>query len=311
MDISKPYTLPNGLTIPNRLVKAAMAEMWADGKRLPSPALIKSYGSWADGGWGMLLTGNVQVDAAYLGTPRDVALNREKVPREVTLASWTQWAKEISKNGTPAIMQLNHPGRQSTIGAGSRSYFAKTIAPSAIPLNLGSGFLANFLRDLVFGTPREMTINEIHDVIGRFTEAALLASDAGFAGIQLHAAHGYLLAQFLSAKANHRGDEYGGSPKNRSKIVVDIIQAIRKVVPEKFAVGIKLNSVDHQSQAEFADCVEQLEAITGAGVDFLEISGGNYEDPTVSNFASVTFLLRLNDHQFPSLFHELTTEIPS
>jgi 2,4-dienoyl-CoA reductase-like NADH-dependent reductase (Old Yellow Enzyme family) len=156
------------------------------------------------------------------------------------------------------------------------------MAPSAVPLSLGPGLLPTLIRTLVFGTPREMTGADIDDVVARFARTARLAADAGFAGVEIHAAHGYLLAQFLSESANRRTDAYGGSPAARSKIILDIIRAIRAAVPKKgFAVGIKVNSADHQSPREFSACREQLKLIAEEGVDFLEISGGDYENPTV------------------------------
>lgn len=280
LEIATPFTLPCGLTFPNRLVKAALAESWADKDRLPSEQLIRTYGTWADGGWGMVLTGNVQVDVAYLGTPEDNAFN-DRIPRDQLLASWKRWAQTTNEHGTPTLMQINHPGRQSMIGAGTRGLFAKSIAPSPIPLQLGDGILPRALSALVFGTPREMTVEDIRDVVARFAETAKLASEAGFAGAEIHAAHGYLLAQFLSARSNQRADAYGGTARNRARIVVEVIHAVRAAVPKGFCVGVKLNSVDHQSPLELQECIEQLEDITAAGVDFLEISGGTYEDPTV------------------------------
>jgi 2,4-dienoyl-CoA reductase-like NADH-dependent reductase (Old Yellow Enzyme family) len=125
-----------------------------------------------------------------------------------------------------------------------------------------------------------MTVDEIHDVVMKFAETARLAADSGFAGIEIHAAHGYLLAQFLSAASNKRTDVYGGSAKGRAKIVVDIIHAIRSIVPETFCVGIKFNSTDYHSETEMRSCIEQLHLISDAGVDFLEISGGTFENPT-------------------------------
>ncbi|KND92471.1 NADH oxidase [Tolypocladium ophioglossoides CBS 100239] len=280
LEIATPITLPCGLTFPNRLVKAALAEGWSDNDKLPSKELIRTYGTWADGGWGMVLTGNVQVDMTYLGTPEDNAFN-DRIPRDQLLASWREWARATNRHGTPTLMQINHPGRQSMIGAGSRSVFAKSIAPSPLPLRLGDGILARAISALVFGTPREMTVPDIQDVIARFAETAKLAHEAGFAGVQIHAAHGYLLAQFLSASSNQRADAYGGTARNRARVVVEVIQAVRAAVPKDFCVGIKLNSVDHQSPLELQECIEQLEDVAAAGVDFLEISGGAYENPTM------------------------------
>ncbi|GJD04121.1 NADH:flavin oxidoreductase/NADH oxidase [Colletotrichum higginsianum IMI 349063] len=279
--IAKPLTLKCGLTLPNRLTKAAMAENWADNEGLPSKAIHAPYGEWADGGWGLVMTGNVEVDLRYLGQPKDTAYN-DKIPYERMLEAWKAWAAVCNRNGTPTIVQVNHPGRQSPLGAGKRGLFEKTIAPSAVPLDLGAGLIPRLLNSLLFGTPREMTVAEIDDVVRRFAQTAKLASDAGFAGIELHAAHGYLLAQFMSDKVNRRTDAYGGSPAARAKIVVDIVRAVRAAVPASFCVGIKFNSVDHQSRDELDACIEQLKLITEAGVDFLEVSGGSYEDPVMA-----------------------------
>lgn len=140
--------------------------------------------------------------------------------------------------------------------------------------------LAKFASAFVFGTPREMTQSDIDLVVQQFVECSRLAAEAGFHGVEIHAAHGYLLTQFLSAETNRRTDEYGGTPEKRAKIVLDIIHAVRAANPEGFCVGIKLNSVDHQSREALEACITQLKLIIEAGVDFVEISGGSYEDIT-------------------------------
>ncbi|KAM0281212.1 hypothetical protein ACHAQH_003643 [Verticillium albo-atrum] len=281
LQINTPLTLKCGLTLPNRLVKAAMTEQMADRTHLPTPSFLRAYEAWASGGWGLILTGNVQVDEVHLGQPRDTAVS-SSVDSSTVLASFKEWAAICNAHGTPTILQINHPGRQSPPGAGERSFFAKTLAPSAVPLRLGDDLLSRALSAVAFGTPKAMSVEEIKDVVKRFAEAARVSAEAGFQGVQVHGAHGYLVAQFLSAKTNKRTDEYGGSPAKRARFVVEIIEAIRAVVPKGFCVGIKLNSVDHQSESELSDCVEQLNLITDAGVDFIEISGGTYEDPTMS-----------------------------
>ncbi|KAH8668553.1 NADPH dehydrogenase [Xylariales sp. PMI_506] len=280
-NIASPLTLKCGLTLPNRLVKAAMAECMAGKDWLPDENFQRVYAEWAKGGWGMVLTGNVQVDTRYLGDALDVAYN-DSIDYQRQLDAWKAWAKVCNSHGTPTVVQINHPGRQSPLGAGSRGIFVKNLAPSAIPMDFGPGVLPCLINTAVFGTPKEMTVEDIQDVVKRFAATARLSAEAGFAGAEIHAAHGYLLAQFLSEKSNQRTDEYGGSPAARAKIIVDIYQAMRAAVPENFCIGIKLNSVDHQSPTELAACLEQLKLITAAGVDFLEISGGSYEDPTMN-----------------------------
>ncbi|KAL7949758.1 FMN-linked oxidoreductase [Trichoderma barbatum] len=280
LKLQEPITLPCGLTLPNRLAKAAMAENWADKEYLPGERIFKLYENWAEGGWGAVLTGNVQVDVRYLGSAADISPN-ENVNREKILDAWKKWAKASSKNGTPVIMQINHPGRQSPAGSGTRGYFEKSIAPSPIPLNLGDGILARLTSAFMFGSPREMTVDDIERVVVQFAETAKLAAEAGFAGVELHGAHGYLLSQFLNPASNKRQDQYGGSAKQRAKFVVDIIKAVRAVVPKGFCVGIKLNSADFKDKEQLTACIEQLKEITDAGVDLIEISGGSYEDPSM------------------------------
>ncbi|KAF2222844.1 NADPH dehydrogenase [Elsinoe ampelina] len=278
LQISAPLTLPCGLTLPNRLSKAAMAENLASGPHLPTPTHNSSYSVWGAGDWGMIMTGNVQVDPIYLGGPGDISFDAT-IDRARRLETWKAWATATQSNGSPGIVQINHPGRQSPMGTGKKGLLAKNLAPSAVGVKLGEGLLAKALSSLVFGTPREMTTEDISHAIEAFVDTATLAAESGFKGVEIHAAHGYLLAQFLSADSNRRTDAYGGSAKARAKIVVEVIEAIRAAVPKDFAVGIKLNSVDHQSQQALAHCVEQLQLIASAGIDFLEISGGTYEDP--------------------------------
>lgn len=219
------------------------------------------------------------VDRTYKGDAGDVAVNPSR--KTELLSKWKAYASTCRSNDTPIIMQINHPGRQSPAGAGTRPFFAKNLAPSAIPLNVGPGLLAKFASAFVFGTPREMNQTDIDLVVQQFVECSQLAAETGFHGVQIHAAHGYLLTQFLTADTNHRTDEYGGSPEKRAKIVIDIIHAVRAATPEGFCVGLKMNSVDHQSPEALKGCITQLKMIIEAGVDFVEISGGSYEDVTV------------------------------
>lgn len=215
----------------------------------------------------------------YLGDARDNALDSTKEANFVE--KWRILSQGCTQAGAPLIMQINHPGRQSPLGAGTRGFCDRNMAPNAIPLDLGTGLLARFASSFLFGTPREMSQADIDTVIKQFVDCSRLACEAGLQGVEIHAAHGYLLAQFLSSKTNQRTDRYGGSAEGRAQIVADIIRGIREAVPATFCVGIKLNSVDHQSREALAECVKQLKMIVAAGVDFVEISGGTYEDPQV------------------------------
>ncbi|KAL2131365.1 hypothetical protein VTI74DRAFT_5176 [Chaetomium olivicolor] len=281
LHIAQPLTLKSGLTLPNRLVKAALAEMFSGTHNLPDERLQAVYKHWSAGGWGLIITGNVHVNNAHLGQPRDMAIS-PSLPESTLIPPLSALARASQgPSHTPTIVQLNHPGRQSQRGAGSRGLFSPPLAPSAVPLSLGPGLIPSVLRCLVFGTPRAMTRDEIQTVVSQFARAAKVMAEAGFDGVEIHAAHGYLLSQFLSSKVNQRTDEYGGDARGRARIVVEIVKAVKEATKgyEKFCVGIKLNSVDHQSEGELKECVEQLRAVVEAGVDFVEVSGGSYEDP--------------------------------
>lgn len=142
------------------------------------------------------MLGNVQVDVKYLGEGRDIAVAESAEDKIKTLAAWTKWSAACQQHGSPTIVQLNHPGRQSPIFAGSKSLFEKNIAPSAVPLDFGPSLISKAIRSLVFGSPREMTVNDIQMVIDQFRDSAKLAADSGFRGVEIHAAHGYLLGEF-------------------------------------------------------------------------------------------------------------------
>lgn len=221
-------------------------------------------------------SGNVQVSEQYLGGPLDVMSSSS--PSGDVQKVWKEWATTCQVGGTPTIVQLNHPGRQSPLGAGQRGFFTKNLAPSAVKLNFGSSLLAGLASSLIFGTPKAMTEEDISLVIDQFVAGAKQSFQAGFKGVELHGAHGYLLAQFLSPKTNLRVDEFGGSPAKRAEIVLRIIRRVRQATSKEFCIGIKLNSVDASSNDSMADTIEQIGLIVEAGIDFLEISGGTYED---------------------------------
>lgn len=241
-------------------------------------AHIQAYATWGSGQWGGLLTGNIDVSTKYMGNNGDPAIKFS--PQNIK--NLAAYAEATQREGTPGVVQLVHPGRQCPLGSGSHGFFDKPPAPSAIPLNLGPGLLDRFVAALVFGTPREMTVEDIEEVIEQFATGAKTIYEAGFKGIQLHAAHGYLLSQFLSPKMNQRTDAYGGSAAKRAKIVVDIIRAVRKVVPSTFCVGLKLNSADVGGAESLEENLEQVGLIAAEQVDFLEISGGSYENPRMA-----------------------------
>jgi 2,4-dienoyl-CoA reductase-like NADH-dependent reductase (Old Yellow Enzyme family) len=171
-------------------------------------------------------------------------------------------------------MQINHPGRQMPAALGQT-----TLAPSAIPLDLGA-------LSKQFPVPREMTDADIAEVQQRFTRAALLAERSGFTGVQIHAAHGYLLSQFLSPITNKRQDQWGGSIENRARLLLDIVRSVRGAVSPQFVVSVKLNSADFQRGGFSPDDAKRVvELLNPLGVDLVELSGGSYEAPAMQGQA--------------------------
>lgn len=219
----------------------------------------------------------------YLNSPGDVAILPPNAATPGLQEAWRDWATTIQRSGTPALVQLSHPGRQSPPGAGKRSFLTKNLAPSSVALNLGSGFVARIAARVMFGSPREMTRAEVTEAIQQFIDGGKQAHLAGFKGIELHGAHGFLISQFLSPKTNLRTDEFGGTPAKRAEIVLRIIKGIRAVTSPQFCVGIKMNSVDVSEQGDggLQAGLEQMGLIIDAGIDFIEISGGSFEDPSM------------------------------
>lgn len=263
--IAQPMTLKNGRQIKNRLFKSAMSEQLGLPNRDPGDALVNLYQQWADGGCGLLVSGNIMVDRQHLGEPRNVVLDEES-----DLAAFTKWASAGSSNNTEFWAQLNHPGKQSPAFVNPQP-----LAPSAIALGLGL--------EKVFRTPKAMTEEEIQYAIGRYANAAVLAKKVGFNGVQIHGAHGYLVSQFLSARHNQRDDQWGGSLENRMRFALSVYQAIREKVGDDYPVAIKLNSADFMDGAfTEEDSMQVVQALTAAGMDLIEISGGTYESPEMA-----------------------------
>ena len=260
-----PFVLPSGKTVKNRLVKAAMEENLAENHQVPGQMLFNLYDARARGGVGMILTGNVMVDHLAMTGPGGVALEKD-----TDLAPFETLASKARQNDTLVVMQINHPGRQVFKKMGG-----KVLSPSNIPLNMGK-------HSAMFGQPKAMTNEEIQDLIARFTTTATQAQKAGFDGIQVHAAHGYLIAQFLSPLTNKRDDEWGGDINSRAKLLLDIVKGIRLACGDEFIVSVKLNSADFQRGGFDIDDAAQVIALLGElKVDFVELSGGSYEAPAM------------------------------
>lgn len=260
--LSQPFTLPCGVVLPNRIIKAAMTEQMSTRDNAPTEQLTRLYEEWGKGGAAVNLTGNVMVDSRALEGPRNVAVEDER-----DLALLRDWATRAQANGSQLWMQISHPGRQTPARVSS-----EIVAPSAVKLRGPHSPL--------FKVPRVLTEPEIMAIIARFVTTASVAQKAGFAGIQIHSAHGYLNSQFLSPRTNQRTDQWGGSLENRMRLLLAIIRETRAAVGSGYPVALKLNSADFQ-RGGFSEeeSMEVVVAAGEAGIDLLEISGGNYENP--------------------------------
>ncbi|MBT8389643.1 MAG: NADH:flavin oxidoreductase/NADH oxidase family protein [Altererythrobacter sp.] len=261
-----PLTLPNGSTLPNRICKAAMEEnMAVQPGQYPGEKLFALYRQWAKGGAGMLLSGNVMVDPSALTGPGGVVLQKG-----TDLAPFKEWAEIGQSYGGQFWLQISHPGRQLYKSLGETA-----VSPSGVELNLGKF-------SSLFAPVRRLASDEIEAIITRFADTAEMAEEAGFDGVQIHGAHGYLISQFLSPLTNKREDEWGGSLENRARFLLRIVEAVRQRVKLSFGVGLKLNSADFQRGGfEFEDACQVVEWLNGHGLDFVELSGGSYESPAM------------------------------
>ena len=265
MKVFEKLTLPNGSVIPNRIAKAAMEENMADADQAPSQDLMRLYQSWADGDSGLIITGNVMVDGRAMTGPGGVVLENDR-----HLDRFKRWAEIGRSRGAQVWLQINHPGRQTQANLGQ-----KTWAPSAVPMDLGK-------MSSRFAVPEAMTEDVIADVIRRFARTAQLGEQAGFTGVEIHAAHGYLLSQFLSPLTNRRTDAWGGSLENRARLLLEIVKTVRGRVSAGFAVAVKLNSADFQRGGFSSDDARQVvEMLNHLDVDLVELSGGSYEAPAM------------------------------
>jgi 2,4-dienoyl-CoA reductase-like NADH-dependent reductase (Old Yellow Enzyme family) len=262
--LATPLKLPCGAVIPNRIAKAAMTEGLADPQGRATAELDKLYAVWSDGGAGLLLSGNIQIDADHLERPGNVIIDREL--DEDAKRALAHWAATATRNGNHFWAQLSHAGRQT-----QKSVNPHPKAPSAVKLGLPGG---------QFGMPVALTDEEILTLIGRFATAARLCKETGFTGVQIHAAHGYLLSQFLSPRSNQREDRWGGNLENRARMLLFVVNSVRTVVGPDFPIAVKLNSADFQKGGfDFEDSLQVAKWLQDAGVDLIEISGGTYEQP--------------------------------
>ena len=269
---SQSLTLPCGAVLPNRLSKAAMTEGLATAEGIPTAELARLYGLWSDGGAGMLLSGNIIIDKDHLERPGNVVIDRP--PSRQMRDALARWAADATRNGNQFWAQISHAGRQT-----QKLVNKNPKAPSAIKLGLPGG---------QFGEPVALMIDEIHDIVQRFGVCAAAVKEAGFTGVQIHAAHGYLLSQFLSPRSNQRIDVYGGDLANRARALLEVVASVRAAVGPDFPVAVKLNSADFQKGGfAFEESLQVAQWLQEASIDLIEISGGTYEQPKLLGLAGM------------------------
>jgi 2,4-dienoyl-CoA reductase-like NADH-dependent reductase (Old Yellow Enzyme family) len=270
--LARPLALPCGATLPNRLAKAAMTEGVADAALRATPRHERLFRAWSEGGAGLLLTGNLQVDRFDLERPANVAIDRTAPGTYDAEARrrLAAWARAATVAGNHCWVQLAHAGRQSP-----RYVTGRPVSPSAVALDL----LGNYAK------PRALREEEIVDLVERFAHAATVVRDAGFTGVQVHGAHGYLVSSFLSPVTNRRTDAWGGPLENRARFLLECVRAVRRAVGADYPVAVKLNSDDFRKGGfSHEECLQVVEWLNAESLDLLEVSGGTYEQPRLLGF---------------------------
>jgi len=264
--LQEEMILPNGVILSNRIAKSAMSENLSNKHHEPTPILINVYKTWAQSGAGLLITGNIMIDSEAIGEPRNVVVKNRK-----NIEILKEWAESVKGTNTNLWAQINHPGRQAMEQINS-----SLKAPSAVPLKTGGR------KKTTKKVPKVLSESEILEIIEAFANTSIILKEAGFSGIQIHGAHGYLVSQFLSPYTNIRMDKWGGTLENRSRFVVEVYRKIRERVGENFPVGIKLNSSDFQKGGfSEEESMEVVKTLSKEGIDLIEISGGTYEAPAM------------------------------
>ena len=243
----------NGLTLKNRFVRSATWDGLAGPKGEAAPAMTKLLCDLARGGVGLIVTGH-----AYIRPEGIASSNQLGIHEDSLIPGLAEMVKEIHRAGGKVAAQLAHAGLHALTDLTK----VPALAPSPQP-------------DKGPELCREMTLDQIRKTVKSFGQAAARAREAGFDAVQIHAAHGYCLSQFLSPACNRRSDQYGGSLENRSRFLLEAVKEVRSVLGPDFPVMVKINCRDFvENGLELADSLKVGQALEQAGLDALEISGG-------------------------------------
>ena len=278
MTFGQQLTLPNDVALKNRIVKSAMSEALADEYNNPTQAQIDLFAQWSKGGAALLITGNTPVDRMHLEHAGNFVLDPSSDMERVSAL-----AAAGKSGGAKILAQLAHAGRQTP-----EAINAHPTSISDVQLDLPG-----------YGKPTPASEPEFEEIIAKFVRSAGLAQEAGFDGVEIHAAHGYLLSSALSPRINTRTDRWGGPLENRARLAIEVVRAVRQSVDPGFIVAVKLNSSDFQKGGfDHADSVQVAVMLEAEGVDFIEISGGNFEEPTAYQHASKSGSTQIREAYF-------------
>ncbi|WP_072777349.1 oxidoreductase [Marivita hallyeonensis] len=248
----QPLRLPCGVIFKNRIAKSAMSDSLGDGHGSVTDDQIRLYRRWAQGGLALSVVGEVQATPHFPEKPGNLVLNDHSAPQ-----AFKSLARAGSTNNAHLWLQLGHAGAMSD------SLISRPKGPSELHLD-----------GLVCGA---FSLEEIRRLPEEFARTAVLAKQFGFGGVEIHAAHGFLLSQFLSPLFNKRMDAYGGGVKNRMRLLLEVVDCVRQAVGPNFPIGIKLNSTDQLKGGLRQDeALAIVAALDDTSTDLIDISGGTY-----------------------------------
>jgi len=243
----------NGMKLANRFVRSATWEGMAGLDGAVTPKLTDTMITLARGGVGLIITGHTYIRQDGQASPWQMGVYKDDL-----VPGLSGMTAAVHAAGGKIVMQLAHAG-----------HFAPEKLTGRTPV------VASDYEGLSRTPRKELTVRDIQDLVAAFADAAQRAKSAGFDGVQIHAAHGYLLSQFLSPIFNRRADGYGGSIENRARIIIEAIHAIRKMVGKAFPVLIKMNCRDFaENGLSLEDSIVAAGLLSDAGLDAIELSGG-------------------------------------
>jgi 2,4-dienoyl-CoA reductase-like NADH-dependent reductase (Old Yellow Enzyme family) len=252
-----------GMRIRNRTARSATYEGMGTAAGEPTEALANLYSLLADGEIGLIFTSAALIERYKVPLPEDAGLPYPLfIDDDSVIELWRKIAKNVHARGALIAMQVVHPGRQDNPVLRGEP----PIAPSAV-------------EEKTFGNiPREMTKDDIEDVVEKFAQACRRVKEAGFDAVQLHGGHGYLLSNFISPYTNLRTDDYGSDTAGRTKIIVDIVRRAREMTGAEYPIMIKMNCEDFvPGGLEKEEAARVAAYIAQGGIDCIEITGGIYE----------------------------------